>query len=350
MVGSIGTNNAREITKWRKEDIMLLDLVSKIFGNVIKRKRVEEALRTSEEALKNKNNELTAAFSLLKQTQAQLIHNEKLAGIGQLAAGVAHEINNPLGFVLSNFDMLKKYVQQLSRVVEGYMRFKEVVIQKNITDLKEELHEIDQLEKKNHLNFILGDFEDLIKESREGLKRVEEIVKGLRMFSRVDQINELEEYDLNLGIRTTLLVARNEIKYHAIVEEILEDIPIIFANGGKVNQVLLNILVNAAQAIKAKSMEEPGVIKIRTYEEGMNVVCEIEDDGIGIEKENLHKIFDPFFTTKQLGEGTGLGLSIAYEIITAHHNGEILVDSEAGVGAKFTIKIPKNYKYMAQGD
>lgn len=346
LVGSIGIDNASEITKWRKEDIMLLNLVSKIFGNVIKRKRVEKALRASEETLKIKNNELTAALSLLKQTQAQLIHNEKLAGIGQLAAGVAHEINNPLGFVLSNFDMLKKYITQLSSVIEGYTQLKETIIQKDIIDLKIELNEINNLEKKNHLNFILGDLEDLIKESMGGLKRVEEIVKGLRMFSRVDQINEIEEYDLNLGIKTTVLVARNEIKYHAVIEEMLGDIPMIIANGGKINQVLLNIIVNAAHAIKAKSTEEPGIIKIRTYEEGANVICEIEDNGIGIEKKNLQKIFDPFFTTKQLGEGTGLGLSIAYEIITAHHNGEILVDSETDVGTKFIIKIPKNYKYI----
>lgn len=350
IVGVIGINNARIIKKWREENIMLIELVSKIFGNVIKRKRIEEALRASEETLKNRNNELMAALSLLKQTQAQLIHNEKLAGIGQLAAGVAHEINNPLGFVLSNFDMLKKYVQQLSSVVEGYIQFKERIIQKSIHGVEEELNEINNLEKKNHLNFILGDLDDLIRESKEGLKRVEEIVKGLRLFSRVDQINEIEEYDLNLGIKTTLLVARNEVKYHAVLEEMLEDVPIIFANGGKINQVLLNIIVNAAQAIKAKAMEESGVIKIRTYVEGNSVVCEIQDNGIGIENKNLQRIFDPFFTTKQLGEGTGLGLSIAYEIITAHHNGEILVESEPGVGTKFTIKLPKNYKYTLQGD
>ena len=163
---------------------------------------------------------------------------------------------------------------------------------------------------------------------------------GLRLFSRVDQQNEFDECDLNEGINNTLTVAQNEIRYYAVVEKDLGDIPMIHANGGQINQVLLNLIVNAVHAIKSKDSGEMGKIKISTGYDDKFVYCCIEDNGEGIAEENMHKIFDPFYTTKSVGQGVGLGLSISYDIITNKHGGELLVRSTKGVGSVFTIKLP----------
>jgi len=280
----------------------------------------------------------------LKQTELQLIQQEKFAGIGHLAAGVAHEINNPLGFVLSNFETLSSYAKVYKMIIDEYIELKDCLSKNNNPEIQDKLSRIKHLEEENNLEFITEDLDELITDSCEGLDRISKIVTSLRLFSRIDQHNDFEEYEINEGITNTLIIARNEIKYHAEVEENFKDVPNIKAFSSQINQVLLNIIVNAAHAIKYKNSNEFGKITINTYADNEYVYCEIIDTGIGISKENLSSIFDPFFTTKPEGEGTGLGLSICYDIIVNKHGGELLVDSTEGVGTKFTMKLPIKQK------
>jgi len=195
-------------------------------------------------------------------------------------------------------------------------------------------------ENKINIDFINSDITDLFNDVSDGLERISKIVMGLRTFSRVDQQNEFEEYDLNNGIQNTLLVANNEIKYHAKVELFLGDIPNIYANGGQINQVLLNIIINAVHATKSKEDINSSLITVRTYSDERYASCEIEDNGTGIPGNIIGRIFDPFYTTKPVGQGTGLGLSIAYDIIVNKHKGELLVDSKPDAGSKFTVRLP----------
>jgi PAS domain S-box-containing protein len=299
-------------------------------------------LKQLEEELKSSNLELQETLTQLKLTQNRLIQQEKLVGIGQLAAGVAHEINNPLGFIMSNFDTLSNYMKKYKGTLEAYRDLKNEISNSGNKNIEMKIKNINDLELKANMDFIAEDMKDLCKDTNEGLKRICKIVMGLRLFSQVDQQNDFEEYDLNEGIRNTLIVAQNEIRYHAEVEEDLKDIPTIRANGGQINQILLNIIVNAANAIKSKGTEEMGKIKISTCHDDKFIYCCIEDNGEGIAEENLNRIFDPFFTTKSVGDGMGLGLSISYDIITNKHGGELLVSSTQGIGSSFTIKIPLN--------
>jgi signal transduction histidine kinase len=194
------------------------------------------------------------------------------------------------------------------------------------------------------IDFILKDLPVLFNDSREGIDRVTGIVQNLRDFSRIDQPENFDIYNINDGIRATLVVVQNEIKYDADVEMELSEVPQILGSTGQINQVLLNILINAAQAIKAQERDDKGKITIKTYATDNDVVCEISDDGPSIEPDKLDKIFDPFFTTKPVGMGTGLGLSISYDIIVIKHKGELLVDNSLGKGTKFTIKLPISKK------
>ncbi len=297
-------------------------------------------LKQLQEELKGSNEELQNALIELQRTQNHLIQQEKLAGIGQLAAGVAHEINNPLGFVMSNFETSKNYFEKYKRILDAYRYLKDELLNLGDKNIEIKISDINDLERKENMQFITEDLEDLFKDSKEGLERIGKIITGLRLFSRVDQQNDIAEYDLNEGIQNTLIVVNNEIKYYAAVEENLQNIPIIQANGGQINQVLLNLIVNAVHAIKSKGIEEMGLIKISTSCDDKFIYCCIEDNGEGIAEDNLNKIFDPFFTTKSIGKGTGLGLSISYDIIVNKHDGELQVKSTQGVGSSFIIKIP----------
>jgi len=276
----------------------------------------------------------------LKIAQSQLIQQEKLAGLGQLAAGVAHEINNPLGYILSNFRTLEKYVARYKEAIEAYRDLRNSIENKGNSDVENIIKHTYDIETNNKIDFITKDLKDLLNDSFKGLDRINKIVTGLRNFSHVNQQGDFSEYDLNAGIKDTLIVANNEIKYYAKIEEKPGNIPAIYANGGQINQVLLNIIINAVHAIKAKGINEPGLIGITTSSDSQYVYCTIEDNGTGIEKEHLTRIFEPFFTTKKVGQGTGLGLSISYDIIVNKHNGGLEVRSELGAGTRFIIRLP----------
>ncbi|HEY9161411.1 MAG TPA: ATP-binding protein [Desulfomonilia bacterium] len=305
-----------------------------IIYDVTERKRLETSLRkeTNElkiarEELSKKNAELEAAYSELKETQAQILQQEKMASIGQLAAGVAHEINNPMGFISSNLSSLSKYVDKLSDFMTTQAKLADTCPD---GEMKCELEE---KRKKLKIDFIQGDIKDLIVESIEGAERVKKIVQDLKTFSRNDQL-EYKESDINECMESTINIVWNELKYKATVIKEYGDIPFVKCFPQQINQVFMNILVNAVHAI-----ETAGEIRVKTWDENGWVYAMISDNGHGIPPENLKKIFEPFFTTKEVGKGTGLGLSITYDIVRKH-GGDISVKSEQGKGTTFTVRLP----------
>ena len=255
-----------------------------------------------------------------------MVQQEKLASIGQLAAGIAHEINNPVGFLKSNHLMLEKYT---SKIRSGWEAAREVAGPA-----------IEEIEARMDLPFVFSEFDTLFTESAEGFSRIMRIVGNLKSFSRIDQSQELEAYDVNSGIESTLTVAQNEIKYVADTRVDLGELPRIRARGGEINQVILNILVNSAQAIESQKREGKGLIEIETRLVGDQVRIILRDDGPGVPESIRTRIFDPFFTTKEPGKGTGLGLSISYDIIVTKHGGKLAVDSGPGAGTTFVIELP----------
>ncbi len=312
----------------------------KIENEIVTRKEIESILRKSEKELMIKNKELAKALKTVKHTQNKLIQQEKMAGIGQLAAGVAHEINTPLGFVTGNVEMLEEYFIAFNSAFNQYRELGSDFSTIEQLPFKEEMDQAMGEERESELEFILGDLPKLFRDTLEGLNRMNKIVKGMRLFSHIDQQRAFEQYDLINGLHSTLLMVQNEIKHYATVEKQLQNIPIIEAVGDEINQVLLNIIVNAAHAIKGKNSGEAGVIKIAIWNDKEFVYCAIKDNGAGIMPADMSSIFNPFFTTKAVGQGTGMGLSISYDIIVNRHNGEILVESSQGNGATFTVKLP----------
>lgn len=298
---------------------------------------VTDNLFKANKVITNKKLELEESLKKLEDTQLQLIRKEKVSGIGQLAAGVAHEINTPLGFVMSNFDTMGKYISKFKELFSLYKNMDTLNLDTNFVGI---FQNIKAYEDKNHMDFISDDAFDLLKDTKIGLERVRDIVTALRSFSNIDQITEVSEYDLNKAINNVLIIAQIDIMGYATVEKELRDIPIVYAVTSEINQVLLNILQNAVYAIKSKEGTFKGVITIKTYKDNDYVLCEIGDNGIGIENSIINKIFDPFFTTKSKGEAAGLGLSLAYDIIVEKHCGKLLVQSEFGLYSRFTIKLP----------
>jgi signal transduction histidine kinase len=282
------------------------------------------------QALVRSNDELTRLNAKLKRAQDQLMQSEKLASIGQLAAGVAHEINNPVGYVFSNFGTLEKYLADLFRVLEAYEQA-EGQLAGSAAGAR-----LAALRAEIELDYLKQDVPALMNESREGIKRVRKIVQDLKEFSHVDTKQDWEWINLHQGIDSTLNIVNNEIKYKAEVVKHYGDLPDVQCLPSEINQVFMNLLVNAAHAVH----KERGTITVRTGVHGSEQVwVEIEDDGCGIPKENLSRIFDPFFTTKPVGKGTGLGLSLSYGILQKH-GGRLEVDSEPGRGTRFRVTIP----------
>jgi Signal transduction histidine kinase regulating C4-dicarboxylate transport system len=277
----------------------------------------------------------------IRMLQSQLVQQEKMAGIGQLSAGIAHEINNPLGYTQSNLDTLKKYLVKIKGFLDTLKNIEDILKTEPTEEVRNLLEIIETSQKKNKINIIIDDIDDIIGESIIGLNKIEKIVKCLLGFAR-SSASEFEDYDLNKGIIDTLAVADNEIKYFATVVEELGDIPYIEVAGSSINQVLLNLIINAVHAIKETSHK--GLLTLKTFEENDSVYCSIADNGSGISKENIDNIFTPFFTTKPVGMGTGLGLSIAYDIIVNKHAGAIKIESEEGKGTTFIIRLPIHHK------
>lgn len=282
------------------------------------------------------------AQAACREVEAKLIQSEKLATVGQLAAGVAHELNTPVGFVSNNLETLRKYTVGLLELLQLYERCHQANRSQDYTAGSDLCEKIIEKRQKINIEFMQNDILDLLAESMEGLEHVTSIVRNLRDFSRIDKTEQSSSYDINEGIRNILVVAHNALKYNVELQLELGEVPEVQAHGNQINQVILNIVTNAAQAIRAQARDDKGTITIRTETTDAHLVCEITDNGPGIAPENLNRIFDSFFTTKPPGQGTGLGLSVSYDIIVNKHQGELNVISAIDQGTTFTLKLPLN--------
>jgi signal transduction histidine kinase len=305
--------DSAELSSLRQENLLLsgLSIVSglailgvflwRAYFSVIKREHITEAK--------------------LDEATKRLMQSEKLASLGEMAAGVAHEINNPVGYVSSNLTTLQKYLTVYEEVLDA-----PATDEAAMTALK----------KKVNFAYIRNDVRNLVNETQEGVERVKTIIKDLKDYARTNTSSNFIPSDIHVGLKSTLNIANNQIKNRAQIKLELGDLPLVACAPSQINQVLLNLLVNAAQAIPDG---KEGLITVRTFSDGTFANIEIEDNGQGMSEEVLHKVFDPFFTTKDPGKGTGLGLSVSQKIIQ-NHKGSLTVVSTLGVGSTFKIKLP----------
>jgi PAS domain S-box-containing protein len=297
--------------------------------DITERKQLEEQLVAQYEHVSGINAQLIESNKQLEQAQMQLLQSEKMAAIGLLAAGVAHEINNPIGYVSSNLGTLERYLADIFVVLDKYAEAEALLGAGHPL-----LQELGQIKAKSNIGHVREDARSLIAESHQGLQRVKDIVLDLRDFSHFSNEEEWVWADVHQGLESTLNVVWNELKYKCDVVKEYGDLPQIYCLPSQLNQVFMNLLVNAAQAIK-----ERGTVTIRTGREGERIWVEVSDTGSGIPPEIIPRLFDPFFTTKPVGKGTGLGLSVSFKIVEKHH-GRIEVRSEVGKGATFRVILP----------
>lgn len=297
-----------------------LDYLIQAFNDMIR--NVSVARR----ALESKIQELREANIEIRNTQATLIQSAKMISLGQIVAGVAHELNNPVAFIYSNMHHLSSYIEKISQMMAEYQKTRALLP----SDRRSEL---ERLEKELEIDFILQDMSELTKSCLDGANRTKEIVLGLRTFSRMEE-STFRPWDLHEGIQSTLKLLNAELKNRILVHQEFAEIPKVECNPSQINQVFMNLLANSAQAIVGR-----GEIWVRTFTKEESVVIEIEDSGPGMDSETLSHIFVPFFTTKEVGKGTGLGLSIAYGLVQKHH-GLIEVESELGRGTLFRVILP----------
>ena len=303
--------------------------------------RLEEEIKKrigTEERLRSSKAELEKTVEQLRATQAQIIQTEKMASIGQLAAGVAHEINNPTAFVSSNLGTMARYQVDLIRLVEAYEQVLSGLAENSESaqyteSVSTAVQQIRELAEELDLEFVKEDFPELIEESQEGTERIKKIVADLKDFAHPGDERSIET-DINQGLDSTINIVWNELKYNSTLEKDYASLPPVLCYTQQINQVFMNILINASQAI-----ERDGLIKVSTRHEDGQVLVQISDNGCGIPENIQSQIFDPFFTTKDIGKGTGLGLSMSYSIIEKH-NGRIEVESKVGEGTTFTIYLP----------
>jgi signal transduction histidine kinase len=309
--------------------------------------REKAARKLAEQLLEDKSRELYIAnrdlqsradalqqtLNELRDTQEQLLQSEKLASLGQLAAGVAHEINNPMGFITSNLGSLRDYLHGYRDTLRAARAACAAVQNGNLAQAGELAEQTEASYAEHDLDFAEEDIDELLDDSLKGAQRVRDIVQGLRNFARVDS-RELESFDLNDCLRDALKLARVELDQRADVHSHFAELPALQGNAGQLTQVLVNLLVNAAQAIDGH-----GRVEVSSRLVGDTAQVDIRDNGCGISAEDRDKLFTPFFTTKPVGSGTGLGLSISYGIVQKH-GGHIEVESEPGSGSRFTVILP----------
>ncbi|KAM3097609.1 PAS domain S-box protein [Phormidesmis sp. 146-12] len=307
------------------------DITDRVRGEE-QRQQAEDALRQSESQLRQQTQQLEQTLQDLKQAQAQLVQTEKMSSLGQLVAGVAHEINNPVSFIYGNVNHADEYTQDLMRLIALY--------QSHYPDpIPAIAHEVDAID----LDFLMADLPKLMASMKLGAERIQEIVLSLRTFSRMDE-SDMKAVNIHEGIDSTLMILQNQLKkqpnYSAI--QIIRDygeLPLVECYAGQLNQVFMNILSNAIDALN-EGNRDWRVIRIRTEIDCSDVTIWIADNGCGMSQSAKQRVFDPFFTTKPIGKGTGLGLSISYQIITEKHKGSLQCISSPDNGTEFMIKIP----------
>jgi len=291
----------------------------------LERRSLQRTARIYKAHLESQNVELANRKRELERLQAQLVHTEKMASLGQLSAGIAHELNNPAGFVYGNMDLLQGYISELSKLFDAYDK---VVLPEDAALL------VGSVKTQISYERLMGDLNSIISDCREGAQRICDVVRNLRLFSRLDEA-KLKSIDIHEGIDSTIRLLSSYFSTgHIVLRRDYTDLPAVNCYAGQLNQVWMNVLVNAAQAVS-----DQGEVTISTRLDGNSVAIAISDTGTGIPEDELSRIFDPFFTTKPVGEGTGLGLSISYGIVE-RHGGTIAVVSEVGRGTTFTVRIP----------
>jgi two-component system NtrC family sensor kinase len=296
---------------------------------------MEEQITQRTLELSTKNQQLESKIAELNQTRSQLIQSEKLASIGQLAAGIAHEINNPLGFIHSNLDVLSNYIVGIRKVMQAEDQLTDLIKHANIDNdnINTHVNELDSLRSKLDMAYIFNDMPDLISEALSGTARVKEIVADLKDYTHMNQ-QSMGLEDINHLIEQAISISSNETKHHFKIVKNFSPLPKINCWRSKLIQVVLNLLLNANQAIS-----QDGTVEIATKYEKNQIKIRVKDNGCGIKTQDLDKIFDPFFTTKEIGTGTGLGLHICHSIITSH-GGTLSATSQPGQGSCFTISLP----------
>lgn len=305
-----------------------LDVLELCVERGLERRTLLRNARRYKEDLENRNTELARRKAELERVQAQLVHSEKMASLGQLAAGIAHELNNPAGFIFSNMAVLPGYVSRLAQILSTY---------EGISLPDSDAERVRVAKNENDYDNILADLTSIAADSYNGAERIREIVQNLRLFSRLDEA-EFKQVDLHEGIESTLrLLSRYYTSPYITLRRDYGNLPPINCYAGQLNQVWMNLLVNAAQAVG----DVHGEVQIKTWYDDEIVSASVSDTGKGIAPEHLKRIFDPFFTTKPIGEGTGLGLSISHGIVE-RHRGTLSVESALGRGTTFTVSLPVN--------
>ena len=336
LIGVLSINRTEELPPYTDTELKKGITVSGLISMVIDNIRLNLLNQQNIALLSNINKDLTATGQRLGEAQSHLLQADKMASVGQLAAGVAHEINNPIGYVYSNLGTLEKYVQNTFNLLDQYE-----LAENSITDVAV-LAKLKAAKDQLDIAYLKEDLRTLMAESKDGITRVKSIVQNLKDFSHVDAKDEWHYTDLHAGLNSTLNIVNNEIKYKAAVIREFGQLPQVECLASQLNQVFMNLLVNASHAI-----EEHGTITIRTGTGKDEVWVAVSDTGKGIPPENIKKIFDPFFTTKPVGQGTGLGLSLSYGIIQKHQ-GRIEVQSEVGIGTTFRVWLPVKHVGSAQ--
>ncbi|BCS96807.1 hypothetical protein DSLASN_24390 [Desulfoluna limicola] len=308
--------------------------ISKAFNRLIS--RLQETMISREE-LRDKVEERTRE---LAEIHGQMVMQEKMASVGQLAAGIAHELNNPINFLRTNVAALADNVTDLTEILGEYRKLAEDV--EKPAEPPPGMAAIKSREQALQIDYILSDVPALFKESERGFERISQIIRSMQDFSHVNHTGNLTWFNINKGIEDTLVIAGNVYKYHAEVQTDLGDLPEIPCLPEQLNQVFLNLIVNSAQAIASGAAHGKGLIRIRTWQQDAHVYCEMADNGPGIPEEIQPRIFEPFFTTKAPGKGTGLGLSISYDIVVHKHKGGFCVHCPDTGGTVFTIQLPIN--------
>ncbi len=340
IIGAVAVNRAPGQPKYRIDDLDRGQAMTSLLALVIANHQmhVERANRIVE--LSTLNATMQRMNEELEEAQDQLVQSEKMASIGQIAAGVAHEINNPIGYVLSNLGTLDSYLKSLFGLVEACIESEG----SSSAPQQPSLDRARALRENVDFDFLRGDIVALLAESRDGILRVKHIVQDLKDFSRGGADDVWEVVNLHEAVDRTLNIVRNEIKYKARIETRYGSLPDVECIPSRLHQVFLNLIVNAGHAIEAN-----GTITVSTGASATEVWIRFEDTGCGIPKEHLHRIFEPFFTTKPVGQGTGLGLSMSYSIVR-RHGGSIDVESEPGRGSRFTIRLPMRQAQVAKAE
>jgi signal transduction histidine kinase len=319
-------------TDYQSVDVETLQLLGNDLWRIARRGRLEISLKRRVE-------ELVQANQRLSDMQLQLVQSEKMASIGQLASGVAHEINNPIGFVKSNLGSLAVYVEALLEIVRAYEQVEHV----HGEAVEVALQAIEQRKKDIDYGYVVEDVRKLIDESVEGVQRVSQIVLDLKNFSRAGDVSA-QPADLQAGIESTINVVWNQLKYKVDVVREYASLPLVSCVASQINQVVMNLLTNAEQAIS-----ERGTITVRTGMQADTVWFEVQDTGCGIAPDKQARIFEPFYTSKPIGQGTGLGLSISFGIVQ-RHGGSITVQSAPGAGSTFRVTLPISHPQALEGE